>query len=429
MHAMSPFSLARLRRAELRFVLAVVGTFVVAGLAWVFATDLVLYAVSRNPSLIARFETAKGWVFVALAALFLYPVLRRRASRLTRVHATLAAVIDCIADGVLLLGRDRTIVHANPAALRMLHCPAGELVGMGAGEFSRRFRVSYPSGALVPPAQYISQRVFDEPGPLQYKAVLHPPGADAVTFIATAAAVRVFTGETAQIVVSVMHDVTESERLQDLRDQFFAAAAHSLKTPVAIIAANAQMLTCGLPNQIARSVPTVERQCRRIDRLVDNLLVLARARSGTLRLYPVEVELGPLVEAVAREMARASRHHAVTAEVTAAPRVVADRERLAMVLRNLIDVAQRSSAMDAPVVVRLRQRDGDAEIAVRHQVGTEAAASAAYLEYDDMGVSRFVTSAIVEAHGGALREETGYGEATAWLRLPATEGGDGGARG
>ena len=48
---------------------------------------------------------------------------------------------------------------------------------MGAATFSLRFRVSFPSGGMVPPGLFVSQRVFDEGGPLQYKAVVTRPAA------------------------------------------------------------------------------------------------------------------------------------------------------------------------------------------------------------------------------------------------------------
>lgn len=420
---MSPFSTVEMRRAEHRFALTVVGAFLAGGLAWVFLTDHFLYAVTRDPVLVARFETAKGWLFVALAVLLLYPALRRSASRLTRAQATLSAVIESIADGVLLLGADRTVVHANRAALRALRCERLEdLVGMGADEFSRRFRLSRPDGSLVPPGQFVSQRVFEEGGPLRHKAILHPPGGEDVIIDVTAAAVRSTVDAPPEIVVSVWHDITDSERLEDLRNQFFTAAAHSLKTPLAIIKASAQLLaSSALAPRAARSAAAIERQSQRIDRLVDNLLVLARVRTGTLRLYPTEVELGPLVEEVARAMSRSSRGREVSAEVLASPRVHGDQERLAMALRNLIDEAVRKSKAGTPIVVRLAQQERDAEIGVRCQLHPEVEVSDSYREYDDLGVSGYVTSAVVEAHGGALREETIGPEATAWIRLPAIE--------
>jgi signal transduction histidine kinase len=424
---MSPFSTSHLRWAEHRFALTVIAVFLSGGLAWIFLTDFILYTVTRDPIQVARIETAKGWLFVLLAAVFLYPVLRRSVLRLTRLHATLSAVIDSIGDGVLLLGPGRTILHANPAALRTLRCEKlDDLIGMDADQFSRRFRLSFPNGALVPPGEFISQRVFTEGGPLRHTVILHPPGGEEAIFAATAAAVRMTVGASPEIVVSVWHDITDTERLEELRNQFFTAAAHSFKTPLAIINASAQMALSGdLAPGAARSVATIERQSRRIDRLVDNLLVLARARSGTLQLHPTEVELGPLVEDVAREMTRTSGGREVFAEILASARAHADPERLAIVLRNLIDGACRRSEDSTPITVRLTRRGRDAEIGVRHEPRPEWEASDAYLEYDDMGVNRYVNATVVKAHGGASREETAGPERTDWIRLPAIEGPDG----
>jgi signal transduction histidine kinase len=255
---------------------------------------------------------------------------------------------------------------------------------------------------------------------------MYPPGGPELVFSSTAAAVRETVGEPADAVVSVMHDITDSEHLDRLRDQFFAAAAHSLKTPVAVIKANAQVLSRGASPQLRRSTAAIERQCGRIDRLVQNLLVLSRARSRTLQLYPAEVELGPLVEKVVREMATASPGHEVRTEEVAPQRIHADPERLAMVFRNLIDEACRSSTSGSPVTVQLRRDGAFAQIGVRYEpLPPEERTYEAYGEYDDLGIGRCVARTIVEAHGGALREEPAGAETTAWIRLPAAEGADG----
>src|SRR5262249_38081834 len=148
--------------------------------------------------------------------------------------------------------------------------------------------------------RYISQRAFDEGGPLHYRATLHPSGGD-VVISATAAGVRMRLGEPAMWVVSVMHDITESADLERLRDQFFAAAAHSFKTPIAVIKADVQVVSPAISAENRRVTDSIERQCDRIDRLVQNLLVLTRANSETLELEPREIDLRPLVERIARE--------------------------------------------------------------------------------------------------------------------------------
>jgi len=407
--------------SERRFALGIAAAFAIAGVAWVLLTDVLLYSLTSDRALAARFETAKGWLFVLFSSVVIYLLAHRSAARLVRARAAMMAVVDSIADGVLLLGRDRHVAYANPAAARMLNCDsAAELIGMSAPVFSRRFRISYPNGALVPPERFASQRVFDEGGPLKYKALVHPPHGRELVVSVVAAGVRILAGTTAEMVVSVMHDITESENLEHLREQFFAAAAHALKTPVAVIKANAQlMLRSPRPEHADDAMPAIVRQCNRIDRMVQNMLVLSRARSRTLRLHFDEVELAPLVAQVAREMAFDERRNDVHAEVGASPRVLADRERLALVLRNVIEDAQRGSAAGTPVTVRVTQQGDDAEITVGYQaLPVEDGSSAADDEYDKLGIGRSVAETIVEAHGGALRAERSGLDATAHICLP-----------
>src|SRR5262245_5803112 len=118
-------SVAARRRSERRLALTIVGLFLLIGVLWVVATDIILYGWPqgvKNAKLVARLETAKEWSSIGLAGLALYAIAARAATRLTRAHAATAAVLNSIGDGVLLLGSDRTIVGANPAAVRMLGC-------------------------------------------------------------------------------------------------------------------------------------------------------------------------------------------------------------------------------------------------------------------------------------------------------------------
>jgi two-component system phosphate regulon sensor histidine kinase PhoR len=401
---------------------SVVAVFVAAGVTWVLFTDVLLYALTRDSTLVARIETAKGWAFVGLAALLLYAVTFRGATKLRRAEDTFATVVNSIGDGVLLLGPERKITYANPAAVRMLRAGSmKELVGLGAPEFSRRFHVSFPDGRIVPPDQYVSQRVFVEGGRLQYKALVYPPGGAELVVSVTAAGVRSEGCDPAEVVVSVMHDVTASEQIERARDQFIAAAAHSLKTPVAIIKGSAELLSLKSA-ELTRPVAMIERQCGRIDRLVQNLLVLSRIRTGSLRLYPIELDLKPMLEEVAHEMARAAADHTLATVLVSNARVHGDRERLAMAVRNMIDDAFRSSAPNLPLTLSMAAHGADVEISVSYRpLAAGAPAGEARRGYDDLGIGRHVTAAIAEAHGGMLGQETSGTQTVAWLRLPTLE--------
>jgi two-component system, NtrC family, sensor histidine kinase KinB len=406
-----------------RMALTVAGAFVCVGLAWVVLTDIVLYHAIHDRVLIARLETMKGWAFVGLAGSFLYVVTLRSASRLARVWRLTAAVVESIADGVLVLGRERTITHANPAAVRMLGCGLDRLIGMDAEEFSRRFHVSYLDGSVVPPEAYISQRVFDEGGRLHYKVKLQPLGGGDLVISATAAGVRSSPDEPTLCVVSVMHDITDSENLVRLRDQLFTGAAHCLKTPVAVIKANAQALLRTVGPRHRGVVSALNRQCDRIDRLVQNLMVLARARSRSLELHPEPVDLEQLVERIAGEPLWSHRHEVVVDALGRAPCVRADEERIALILRNVLYEACRLSPAQSRVLVYTKLEGNWGEVGVRYRpLPWHEQATAVYNEYDDVGIGRSVTDTIVKAHGGSSHTVVAGSHVTIYFQLPAQRG-------
>lgn len=410
-----------------RVAALVTGTFVVAGLAWVFLTDTVLYAVIHDAVFIARVETAKGWIFIGLTGLLLYAITFMAAARLDRVRRLTAATVESIGDGILLLGHDRAVAYANPAAARMLRCTREELIGMSAATFSLRFRVSYPAGGMVPPGRFVSQRVFDEGGPLQYKAVVHPTGGGEVVIRSLASGVRLEVGAPATWVVSVMHDITDSERLERMRDQFFAAAAHSLKTPLAIIKADVQALAPVAPHEPSRVAPprvtaSIIRQCDRMDRLVQNLLIMARAREQTLELHPSALALRPLIERISGEGVWSHRH-VVQTDVTGSPSLHADPERIALAIRNLLYEASRLSPADSRLTLLARPEGDQVAVGVRYQpLPWRDQIEKTYGEYDDIGIGRSVAQTIVEEHGGSLSEEASESERTSWIHLPGDAG-------
>ena len=126
-----------------------------------------------------------------------------------------------------------------------------------------------------------------------------PGGNQEVVITVTAAPIRRISDDTVELVVSVMRDETEIEHLERTRDELFASAAHSFKTPLAIIKGQAQLLTLHAhDDRVKATVAAIDRQCDKVDRLIQNLLAAARLRSKTLRFYPRAVDLAPVVAKV-----------------------------------------------------------------------------------------------------------------------------------
>jgi signal transduction histidine kinase len=145
---------------------------------------------------------------------------------------------------------------------------------------------------------------------------------------------------------------------------FVSDAGHEMRSPVAAIRTEVEVAQRAGVGETTLS--DVLSETGRLERLVDDLLVLARADESQVRLHRMDVDLDDLIEA---ERARLrDRGIAVTASVGAA-RVVGDRSALARVVRNLVENAARHAA-------------GRVHLAC----GTDSAVEgAAWLEVDDDG--------------------------------------------
>jgi two-component system sensor histidine kinase KdpD len=183
-----------------------------------------------------------------------------------------------------------------------------------------------------------------------------------------------------------------------------------------------QALQPATPAAQRRVAASIARQCDRIDRLVQNLLVLTRARSQTLQLHPSEMELRPLIERISGEHLWSYRHD-IRTEVEGSPSLHADPERLALAIRNLLYEASRMSPADSRLTLLARLEGDGIAVGVRYQpLPWHDQVSDTYGEYDDIGIGRSVAQTIVESHGGSLREEATELERTSWMHLPADVG-------
>lgn len=353
-----------------RSIAAVVALlFLAGGATWVVITDLLIYALVKDPVLIGRLETAKSWAFVIGATAVLYAVTDRAVRSLARSEATTRAVVESIDDGVLLIGPEWKILSANPAAVRMLGVGEPEqLVGMGPEEFARRFRIRRMNGELVKPEEMVTQRALDGENPPPYKALFSRDDHTDLVAICTGAPVRPTPAGAPSLAVSVLHDVTILERLDRLRDQFVATAAHILKTPVAVIRMHSHLVETSTNVAAQRaSLAVIERQCGRIARLTDNLLVIAALRAHTLQLHPEVVDWAELVEEAVREMLPETASRLLVGEVAAHPLIYGDRERLLLVVRNLIEMAFQRSRPQSKVVLRVDEHADSARVDVAYE--------------------------------------------------------------
>lgn len=220
-----------------------------------------------------------------------------------------------------------------------------------------------------------------------------------------------------------------AEALEDIRERVVNVVGHALRTPMATLRGQIEVLaSTDDPARQEELVATLLWSARRLERLLDDVLVAARidTRLPADRAQPVEI--GGVVSGVWARMApdrdlELNGRPGTTAEVS--------REGLEWMLKHVLDNAARYGR--GPVTVAVEPTDGRVRIVVSsdpvHPVSDDELANAFELFYrgegavmdstDRLGIGLTVVQRLVEAAGGTVtlgRGDDGTIEAT--LRLP-----------
>ncbi|HMD36616.1 MAG TPA: histidine kinase dimerization/phospho-acceptor domain-containing protein, partial [Vicinamibacterales bacterium] len=191
----------------------------------------------------------------------------RRLADQARDRARMEAILAGMVEGVVVVGPDARLQLVNDAARRMLtiETPA---IGRPYVETIR-----LPAIVEIVAAALAGQ----SPAALE----LSPPRDPARTIIARAAAAEATGGGAAHGVVLVLHDITDLRRADTIRRDFVANVSHELRTPLTAIRGYVEAISDGAsPEDSRRFLDIIERHTERMERLVKDLLRLARLDAG-----------------------------------------------------------------------------------------------------------------------------------------------------
>ena len=150
--------------------------------------------------------------------------------------------------------------------------------------------------------------------------------------------------------------------------QFSTALAHELRTPIAALRGEIELAAMqpDAPDAYRRTAASQLEELDKLTRLIDQLLLLARAESGQIPLGRARVDLGALVLSVVEQVDAVAQANGLSlrCEIVDQAIVLGDAEWLERLLLNLLDNAFKFTPRGGAIVVRLSAAKGEARLEV-----------------------------------------------------------------
>ena len=282
--------------------------------------------------------------------------VQSRVDRLERDRQQLTVVLEAMAEAVLAVDPRHRLRFANAGANR--------LFGLDATSVGRLV----PELIRSPQVQAALEATLRLVSPSAFQGEVCLPGRDGpVRTPGRILSVRgtPLPGRPSAGAVLVFHDMTELRRLERMRQDFVANASHELKTPLASIKAYTEtLLDWALHDETVnvRFLERIDEQVERLNRLILDLLSLARLESGQEVFDHQPLNLLPVLESCVED----HRGRAAAKNLTLAfepgdldPQealVRADEEAVRQIADNLIDNAIKYTPENGSVRVRCLAR-------------------------------------------------------------------------
>jgi signal transduction histidine kinase len=237
-----------------------------------------------------------------------------------------------------------------------------------------------------------------------------------------------------------------AQRAIRAREELVAIVSHDLKSPLATIVMNTSILRRKLPAgdeavELRRPVERIQKSADRMNRLIHDLLDLARLDGGHISVQPAPQDMAALVGEVLelyREEAAARSLRLDQGVALGVVRALCDRDRILQVIANLVGNAIKFTPSGGEIAVSAEPRGREVVLSVRDTgPGIPEDQRARIFErywqaketaHKGTGLGLSIAKALVELHGGRIWVESQVGAgSTFYFTLPAIEGSGGAA--
>ena len=318
----------------------------------------------------------------------------------------LAAVLERMDDGVLIVDPDGKVQLLNPSAERMFQIKEEEALDLSVVEVLRHhelielWRLAKERGE----EQVSTFEIGLENRSLQ--VVVTPLG-------------NALPGS----MVMVLQDLTRLRRLETVRSDFISNISHELRTPLASLKALAETLREGAfddPPAARRFLFQIETEVDALTQMVQELLELTRIESGRVPLQFQAVPPHAIVNSAVDRLQVQAERAGLTVNVDCPdnlPEVLVDPPRIEQVIVNLLHNAIKFTPMGGEIYIKAVERDGDILFSVRDTgIGIPPEDLPRIFERffkgdrarsgGGTGLGLAIARHLVEAHGGTIWAES-----------------------
>ncbi|MCK4659270.1 MAG: PAS domain S-box protein [Phycisphaerae bacterium] len=321
----------------------------------------------------------------------------------------LADAIDAVPDGILVIADEDLLIHCNAAAARLMgwkreerdHTRLSELETSETG----RVVLEVVEKARSPGGTHEGHNEMVECEGSSYRVRVVPQ--------------RKSRQHDAFVVV--ISDVSQQVRADRAREEFVSQVTHELRTPLTNIRAYSETLSSGMfddPKVVSECYNVINKETRRLSRLVEDILSMSQLEVGSIQILFDEVDVRSLIQEAVRDVRAVADEKNMDLQAILPAKlepIRADRDKLAVVLNNLLGNALKYTQPGGEIRVGCQITDGNLLITVKDNgIGIDKAEQEHVFEkfrrssdpqvQDETGTGIGLTTAreIARRHGGDI---------------------------
>lgn len=350
--------------------------------------------------------------------------LRTNEERLTQI-------LETMAEGVVIVDRERKMTYANPMAKKLMGIRSVE-----GGKYEQEdWAVLFVNGSTLPVKDYPTETTMRTGNPVyDYEIAVQPDEGERFYISINAAPLRDSDEQIIGAIATFM-DVTNRRKAIQQKDDFISVASHELRTPVTSLQASLQLMYKMKDRLDSPMMPKLILQANKsMDKmrtLIDDLLNATNMTEGQLQLKKSWINLPDLVKDCCHEI-RSEGKYEISILCEDEVKVYADAHKIEQVMVNFISNAAKYAPESREIKVCITQEPEIIKVAVSDQGPGIPSAKIPYIfdryyrvnnggsQYSGLGLGLYICSQIIYKHGGDIGVESEIGQgSTFWFTLPS----------